>query len=434
LGPEQQRAIKLVEAGANVLITGPAGTGKSELLKYLRKHFGIHVTSTTGITAIPIAGRTLHGFMGCGIKLGEVTTAQLVKQLSSYREDGSAYHNIVNGSILAIDEVSMLSPDIFKQVDAIFRRLRAAKSGDDKLLDEPFGGMQLVLFGDFLQLAPVNKNWKEGQPEFIFETLSWQYADFATVLLKKIYRQTDIKFSTALSDLRVGNITQATADLLNSRYQPVMDPDDPIKPVKIYPTNRLVSNANEAELRKLPGETWRRSHTSKCKVGQESAMNTLIKDCLAPNILELKIGAQVMLLWNIDVDGGLANGSLGVVDSILDNGDPVILFNNRRRVSIELNTWEVYSKGGDDVIAEYTQYPLRLAYALTTYKVQGMTLDKVEVYLGKVSKPGEGYTGLSRAKTKEGLYIRDISPNSIKAHQKALKFYEQEEAKLVNGG
>jgi ATP-dependent exoDNAse (exonuclease V) alpha subunit len=212
--------------------------------------------------------------------------------------------------------------------------------------------------------------------------------------------------------------------MLNSRYRVEVDPLAEIKPVVVHPLNDFVDTYNEDELSKVDGELVIRKGSTFKEVGHDRDLQVLLDNCLAPMEFKFKIGAQVMLLCNYSIDMGLANGSLGVVDSFSSNGDIVVAFNNGRTVPIEKHKWKAHNNEGD-VVAEFTQYPLRLAYALTVHKIQGMTLDKVEVHLDKCFVEGQAYVALSRAKTLEGLFIKSISPGCIKASPKAVAFYEQ---------
>ena len=426
MSPEQRAIVDGVNDKQNMMVTGPAGTGKSEVLKHIRKKRKMTVTSTTGITAVAVNGKTIHSWMGQGITLGEVPTDTIVKRIQATAGlDGSTYERLTRAKILAIDEVSMLTPKIFSQIDEVLRRVRSGATGRDDLRDAPFGGLQLIMFGDFLQLPPIIKGRrKKDDPEFIFETSNWEYADVKTIVLETIFRQEDRAFSDALNEVRVGVLSQATSDLLNSRYKFPLDPNDKIKPVVVHSHNDFVDNRNKRELELLEGKLWEHEFKSECLPGYDKDKIQLEKNCLAPKNLELKDGAQVMLLWNLDTDAGLANGSLGRILYFNEElGDPVVEFNNGKIETIEQHKWVV--EEDDRELASYTQYPLRLAYALTAHKIQGMTLDKVEVHLNQCFSPGQAYVALSRARTLEGLYIQSVNAKSIMAHKKAVEFYEK---------
>lgn len=420
LSPDQEYALKMIEAGHNVLITGPAGTGKSFLLNLIREQYRLPVTATTGIAAVNVSGQTIHSWAGLG--LGTESAFDITQQI--VKAQGRHLNNIVKNTQLAIDEISMMSGSLFSKIDGIFKFIKNRS-------EEPFGGIQLIMFGDFLQLPPVSR---DSQEQFCFETKEWEEAEVKVITLTTTHRQSDKHFIDALLSMRVGNCTPHVSSILQSRYQQ-KDPNPDIKPVILYTTNKDVNNENDKQIAFVQSPLVTYISMSGSKKGFKYAETNLEKNCLAPNTLNLKIGAQVMLLYNLDINRGLVNGSLGkiedfVVDTDQDSGIlctkkyPLVKFTNGETQVITTHAWECVDPQ-EGVIAWYKQIPLKLAYSLTVHKTQGMTLDKIKVYLQDCFAPGQAYVAVSRVKTLEGLFVESGSPTSIMAHPKALEFYEK---------
>jgi ATP-dependent DNA helicase PIF1 len=418
LSDEQAAILEVVKGGGNVFVTGPGGTGKSFLLEAIKKHFAgrLPVTASTGIAAVAVGGVTLHSWTGIGIGKGKAET--LANQIVAAGSKG--YANITGFNRLAIDEVSMLSAGLFEKLDKIFRIVRK--------VDKPFGGIQLILFGDFLQLPPViTDEWEiNSGKQFCFESAAWYAAQIKTAVLTKIFRQQDAEFAQALNDIRVGEITDVVRRLMNSRHAKFRkeEPPSKIEPVIIHTHNRDVDTLNEVKLANIAGEqvTWTAKYS-----GRESAIKLLQKNCIAGPEITCKVGAQVMLLKNEDTSRGLANGSVGIVEGFAgdDKERPIVRFKNGEVLEVERHEWEIAENG--KIIATCNQMPLRLAWAITAHKSQGMSLDAVRVFLGKVFEDGQAYVALSRARTLEGLYIENGGRNSIRANAKAVDFYRRAE-------
>lgn len=408
LTTEQLAPFEHIKRGGNALITGSAGTGKSELLKAIRREIDpdLPVVASTGIAAVHVGGLTIHSWAGLG--LAQDSAAVIAKKI---KEQGmKALRRIQKAKRLAIDEVSMIHGELFTLIDHVFRLVRDEPN-------KPFGGMQLILFGDFLQLPPVSRDRE--QQAFAFESPSWAEAQIETFRLTKVWRQKDQTFSDALNHIRFGRVPEDVNTLLRSRYR-AEDTEPETEPVIVYTHNADVDRENHAALAKLKGkETTFSARDS----GEYGPLESLRKHCLAPELLRLKIGAQVMLLWNLDPLEGLANGSLGKVEGFTPAGHPMVKFRNGERREIERQEWTI--KSGHDVIASREQYPLRLAYAITVHKSQGMTLDKIRVHLDKAFEYGQAYVALSRVKTLDGLFIASSREGCIKAHPSAVAFYEQ---------
>ncbi len=411
---EQVRALDLVGSGKNIFITGGAGVGKSEVLKLLRRRYpDLQVTSSTGISAVSVGGITIHSWSG--IKLGREPAEEIVDRLYFSRDRSPVYDRILSAKRLALDEVSMISGTKLTLIDQVLRGVRN--------VDEPFGGLQMVFFGDFLQLPPV-EDYSE-DPElgrFAFESPSWRAADVQPVLLKKVFRQTQPEFIQALNEARMGYLSPAAMGVLATRYQ-VADPEPDKPPVRLFGLNADVDELNTRRLQELEGEETRYTAVdwfASDSIGRQG--NELIsKNCPAQLTLALKVGARVMLLKNLETPLGLANGSLGVVTKLGDV--PTVQFDNDQVRQVQPQKWEI--DVGGRVIASRLQLPLRLAWAWTIHKSQGSSLTKVRISLQDSFEFGQGYVALSRARTLDGLFIDDGGAASIFAHPAPVSYYQR---------
>lgn len=423
LTPKQQEAWNAMVSGKNVFLTGKGGAGKTFLISLFKKKFGttknIAITSMTGVSAIVLGGVTMHSYLGIG--LGTGTFEELLEKIMKNSKAKQRWKSV---NTLFIDEISMLSPDLFDKLEMIARVIRKP----ERLLHEnaesyPFGGIQLILSGDFLQLPVVN-----GNDTFCFEAESWSKCIDKVVCLNQSMRQNgDPEFEKVLDDIRFGNVTKEVKDLLNSRINIELKNDFGIKPTRIYTVNRDVDAMNEKELDKL-AETNPDFYEYKMEVtfyefvpDRESAIEKYRKNSLAPEKLQLCVGAQVMLVYNMDVENGLANGSRGVVVNFIE-GIPVVKFVNGQQRVVDYHSWEI--EEGRKKLARITQVPLKLAWSITVHKSQSITLDYAEVDLSNVFEFGQAYVALSRVKNKEGLSILNIKFDTIRAHPKAIEFYK----------
>lgn len=411
LNEGQRAVVDDVKAGHSVLVTGGAGTGKTTLLNELRRDPEVHmdVTAATGVAAILIRGSTLHRFAGLGV--GDHSAESIYARLAD--REAPALYNIKFCKTLAIDEVSMIDADMLDTVDRLFRLIR----GRYETL--PFGGVQVVFFGDFMQLPPVTK--RGDTMRFAFESDVWMELNTKVHILNEVFRQQDEDFAAALRDIREGNLSERAKALLEECSQE-RDFGDEV-PVRLYTKNDKVNAVNMQELSKIDGAVTRYAaqHT-----GKEWALDILEKNCLAPQMLYLKVGARVMLLQNISPENGLANGSMGVVTSLGENRIGVRFDCGVNHIFEERSVW-AYEEG-NNVLATRTQFPLRLAWAITIHKSQGMSLDKMVVNISTCWEPGQAYVALSRARTKEGLHIEGYREGAIKASKLALEFYRQQGA------
>jgi len=409
----QRKAYKLIQGGKNIFLTGRAGSGKSAIINLFRKQYkiskNIGLTSTTGTSAILIGGSTVHSYLGIGLGTGDVEFLYM-----NIKNRGYILKRWLDLDTLIIDEVSMLSPDLFDKIEHLARVVRKS--------DLPFGGIQLILTGDFLQLPCVNS------VKFCFESKSWNKCVDEIVYLKQIYRQTDLDFQKCLSEVRMGELSQESIDLLRAREDVVLKNDLGILPTKLYALNKNVDEENEKEMNKLfMSNTDLEFYEYEMeyeiiKKGIRNPEEKIQKGCNAQAKLELCEGTQVMLLYNMDLDAKLANGSRGVVVKFIDDL-PVVRFLTGEERIIDYYTWKIQENGVD--IISIKQIPLKIAYAVSIHKSQGMTVDYAIVDMEGIFEDGQAYVALSRVSSKDGLSIKNFRTGNILVNIKAVEFYKK---------
>ncbi len=447
LSAEQRQVLRAVFAGRSCFFTGSAGTGKSFLIhKILACLPGLgtstFATSTTGITAMHLNGSTVWHWAGLSAAHAAEGVDSLVARVSRNRETLSRWRST---RTLLIDEISMLEGGFFDKLESVARRVR----GDER----PFGGIQLILCGDFLQLPPVVKAGEGvqstlpgGGPVFAFEAESWEECvggDFddsggsaagCTVELGTVFRQKDDVFVSLLDQLRRGECPPSSLALLRTCAERDLDSlaeADGIRPTSLLTHKKEVDEMNARELGRLAGQAvaYNAKDSSASSGGGtlgSTHLEQLASSCPARARLELKIGAQVILLRNLNVATGLANGSRGVVVRFgaSPQKPPVVRFLNGQEVTITPVSWSTLGPSGV-VLASREQLPLDLAWALSVHKSQGMTLDRARVHLEKAFEYGQAYVALSRLRSLEGLQlVGAVDPRKIKAHPRVIQFYE----------
>lgn len=406
MNSEQKSAYTDMVSGKNIFITGGGGVGKSYLIKnfYENNSCGTFVTSTTGISALNIGGQTVHSLLGLGI--GKDSLEELLKKIKKYGKD-KVWRSI---KTLVIDEISMLCPILFDKMEVIARIIRNN--------EEPFGGVQLILTGDFCQLPCV------GSDKFCFESSSWNKCIDKTHYLKKIVRQSDSKFIEILDSVRIGSITPKVRKILESR---IVDYDEKsnIKPTILYTHNAQVDLINQNHLKLLIDKNKSSNEYLLQKTVNPNYFGSVNIPSSLMESLTLTVGAQVMLTINLDIINGLANGSRGVVTGFVEGTrSPIVKFLSQNEdIIVERYSNSVEDKGR--LMYSYSQIPLKLAWAITIHKSQGMTLDLVETDLSRVFEYGQAYVCLSRIKNLEGLYIKEIDYKRIKCHPKAFEYYKK---------
>lgn len=388
----QQLALEILLDGHSVFLTGPAGSGKTYVLNQfvkLAKHDGkkVSVTATTGLAASHLGGTTIHSWSGIGVH--DELPGYFVENLAKGRRE-----IIEKTDVLIIDEISMLHDYRLDMVDEVCRLVR-------KKPDTPFGGIQVVMSGDFFQLPPVNRNGtKVGG--FVVNSQAWQDLDPVVCYLSEQYRQDEGMLSDILTAMRSNDVRRRHAEALLERaeYEP---PHDMVY-TELHTVNIDVDTQNEAKLQQLDGDEISYEQTT---TGSQNYVETLQRSVLAPQVLRLKKGALVMAVRN-SLEKKYVNGSLGtVVDFHASSHYPIVQLTNGKEVTIEPDTWEL--RDGDKKRASITQIPLRLAWAITVHKSQGMTLDAALIDLRKAFVEGMGYVALSRVRNMESLYLRGIN-------------------------
>jgi len=414
LSNKQKQAYTLIKNGLNIFLTGRGGSGKTSIISLFYKEFknikNIGITSTTGTSAILIGGSTLHSYLGIGLGTGDVEVLYM-----NIKNRAIILNRWIDLDVLIIDEISMLSPHLFDKLEHLARIIRKN--------DLPFGDIQLILTGDFLQLPCINSS------KFCFQAKSWSNCIKKIVYLNENFRQDDPDFQKCLEEVRVGELSHESIQLLKSREHIKLQNDLGILPTKIYALNRDVDTENKIEIDKLFKKNtdlefyeYQMSYEIISKKGYKGNIEEkIIKNCNAPAVLELCVGAQVMLLWNMDLEAKLANGSRGVVIKFIDDL-PVVRFLTGEERIIDNHTWKIQENGVD--LVSITQIPLKIAYAVSVHKIQGITVDYAIVDMDGIFEDGMAYVALSRVTSKEGLSIKNFRLGNIFANEKAVEFYK----------
>jgi ATP-dependent exoDNAse (exonuclease V) alpha subunit len=400
----QETALSVLKTGTNVFLTGEPGSGKSHTVNayvaYLRER-GIEpaVTASTGIAATHIGGQTIHSWAGIGIS----------STLSEYEVDRIAsteyiVKRINKCKVLIVDEVSMLPAETLNSIDKVCRAVRVS--------EEPFGGIQVIFVGDFFQLPPISKH--NTKIEFAFTSSAWKSANPIVCYLSEQHRQEDPIFLELLSALRRNDVTPEHTSKLDERIQ---DESFDLEGItKLFSHNEDVDRLNHLALAQVEGDA--RTFDMEFQ-GRESLVAQLKKGCLSPEELFLKVGAVVMFTKNSQ-NGTYVNGTLGEVvgfDSYA--GWPIVRTRNRDEVVAEPVEWAV--EENNKVLASIKQVPLRLAWAMTVHKSQGMSLDAAYVDLRSAFAHGQGYVALSRVRTLEGLYLAGYNRRALEVHPEVLE-------------
>ena len=410
----QAEALSILKTGANVFLTGEPGSGKThttnQYVAYLRS-CGIEpaITASTGIAATHIGGYTIHSWSGIGVR------RDLTKyDLDRIGQNRNIVRRVGNARILIIDEVSMLSARTLAMVDAVCREIRRNQ--------QPFGGLKVILVGDFFQLPPVNKRESDqDQESFTPDTLKEQFAFFASAwdalnpivcYLSEQHRQEDTIFLEFLAAVRKNSVAESHRVLLRTRYAP--KPKDGI--TQLYSHNADVDQINYEELAKLPGKTKVFEMEAR---GPEKLVAALKRGCLSPETLSLKVGARVMFTRNDITMHRYVNGTLGVVTGFSkENGWPIVKTNGGKTIYAEPDEWHI--EDGGRVLARIIQIPLRLAWAMTVHKSQGMSLDAAHMDLSDTFEYGQGYVALSRVRTLAGLSLAGLNQRALEVHPEIL--------------
>ena len=310
----------------------------------------------------------------------------------------------------------MISVEVFDLLNQVLQKVRKNP--------KPMGGLQVLLFGDFLQLPPVNKN--KNNTQYCFNSQTWQDLNLKNVILNESFRQSDAKFVEILNHIRFGNITEDVKQLLNSRIA-INDNSPAIKPTVLTTHNQRADEINQQFLQQIVTEAKTFTATYK---GNENKIAFLKKNCLAYENLALKVGAQVMMIKNSLQKEGVVNGSIGIVKDFSNKKNyPIVEFANQKSYTITPETWSIekinLTTKAIETEASLVQIPLVLAWSITIHKSQGLTLDKIKCDLNYVFDAGQAYVSLSRARFLEGVFIDSIDFNKITANKQAIEFYQK---------
>ncbi|XP_077259188.1 pif1 DNA helicase [Temnothorax americanus] len=401
---EQTRILNAVLCGKNVFFTGSAGTGKSFLLRKIISALPPDVTmatASTGVAACHIGGITLHQFAGIG--LGTATKERCV-QLASRPSAASIWRRTKH---LVIDEISMVNGDFFDKIEAVARHVRRT--------ERPFGGIQLILCGDFFQLPPVSRT--DDKAKFCFQSEAWQKCVHFNFELQTVHRQKDKAFVKILNSVRIGRVTDDVVDILKETAKQKIEGNG-VLATRLCSHVKEADEINEFQLDELKGES--KVYTA---LDSDSSMTYVLDQQLPiPGKLVLKVGAQVMLLKNINVNSGLVNGARGVVVSF-KNDIPVIQLRSGTHYEAKMEKWAIKTTSG--AVVHRKQVPLKLAWAFSIHKSQGLTLDCVEMCLARVFDAGQSYVALSRAQSLQSLRVLDFNSQQVWANTAVLEFYKK---------
>lgn len=421
---DQTVALDALDSGQNIFLTGAGGCGKTYTAKawIANTDRKVAITATTGVAALNLGGETIHRFSGIGHTPRPELAPGVISQWRRRRfgnwRERDRWDVLQGVDAIIIDEVSMLRRDQIELIDKVLRGVR------DK--DEPFGGVQMVCVGDFFQLPPVvtpmdASTFPDLVRPYCFQSKVWD--GFEDIELTKNWRQSDNHFKHILELIRCGQITPEVQDALQAAQ--TNKPDLNVEPMRLFPYRRDVAAENMARLSALPGP-YRESVVE--MDGSPGWGEALKREAPADEILLLKEGAQVMMLTNDREHGQYVNGSMGVVCSVEPGTVTVDLANGNTAV-VGKHMWEKVEQvlDGDELVTKHLaglyQYPIKLAWASTIHKCQGLTLDAIETDLTGCFTPGQAYVALSRVKSLEGLVLRGWNAETIRAAPEVVQFY-----------
>lgn len=410
----QDRALEILKTGGNVFLTGEPGSGKTYVInKYIAYleacKVKVAVTASTGIAATHIGGITIHSWSGVGAR--DTLTRYDLDAIASNKK---VLDKVKKAHVLIIDEISMLDGKMLDMVNIICKTIRNSA--------DAFGGLQVVFVGDFFQLPPIARMGEALR--YGFESRAWEEAKPLICYLSEQFRQEDEVLLNLLKSIRKNQIEEEHYTLLQEQTTIAYEN---IEPTRLYTHNADVDAVNSAKLKVLPGMTRKFSMSAR---GNKQMQQNLAKSCLSPELLELKENAMVMCTKN-NFEGGYVNGTLGRVISFdMEEGYPVIETHDGRKIVMKPSTWSIAEEG--KVIAEIEQVPLRLAWAITVHKSQGMSLDAAEVDLSKAFVYGQGYVALSRVRSLKGLKMLGMSTTALQVDPKIVSFDARFKAESVS--
>jgi ATP-dependent DNA helicase PIF1 len=446
LSIEQQCALQQFEEGQNLFITGPAGTGKSTIVKEfiksaVRRNKNMQICAMTGCAAILLGkgARTIHSWSG--IKIDNGTASEILHRVLKNDKNFAPWETT---DILYIDEVSMMSQKMFDILDDIGKSTRNC--------DKPFGGLQVLFSGDFYQLPPIGKATEPSSGNFCFESPRWNtiFTLDNHIILSTIFRQTNPEFQQVLGGVRTGNLTKEHIQILKSRLTVEYNQEENhgCSLTRLVPTRKQADHINETTFAKIQEQCYefklleKADCTSYMETGQPLTKDELLKcskmtgkmkieefkmlKANAPCIetLQLKKGSTVMCLVNFSMEEGICNGSIGTIKGFNINCHfpvPIVQFSNGIVKEIKQKYWQ----SQDYPAIGVAQIPLCLAWAITIHKSQGSTLPMAQIDIGgSIFECGQSYVGLSRVQSLEGVYLSGFNPSKIRVNEKVKKFYD----------
>lgn len=441
LSEDQQEIYNCYKEKKNIFITGPGGSGKSHIIKYIiedakqnyKNKNDISICAMTGCAAVLLdcGATTLHSWSGIGIMKQQ--TDDIVRDISLHKFKQRRWKSV---KILIIDEVSMMSKKVFELLDKIGKTIRMS--------NKPFGGIQIIFSGDFYQLPPIGNKQDIDTIKFCFESELWSETFDYQFLLDRQFRQSDNIYIDILHKIREGTIHKDGCSVLEKRVGVSYNTDEKdkdkenIKPIKLFPIKKSVDDINKKEMDNIVAVSKKYKYTTYYEPGNDiihsknykmptiEQRNTeeqyIVKNSLFESELELKVGCQVMCIKNLDLDIGICNGSTGIVIGFNNDNEPIVKFHNNVVKHIKKEKWKSDNIEGFGI----EQIPLVLAWAITIHKAQGATLDLVELDIGNsIFSEGQTYVALSRVKSLDGLYIKSFNPKKITANKKVIEFYKQ---------
>lgn len=400
----QAQALHIMLSGESVFLTGAPGAGKTYVLnqfirRAIRQGKTVAVTASTGIAATHIGGTTIHSWSGLGIR---DSLRDWDKQWLKSNDRLKKRYNATD--VLVIDEISMLHGARLDMVNEACKILRES--------DEPFGGLQVILVGDLFQLPPVSRGGE--RVDFVHTSAAWRELDLKVCYITEQHRQQGDALLSLLESMRAGQIEDVHAEALRERLG--LQPAEGEAVTRLYAHNIDVDTINQRHLQAISSDTKVfKMDTS----GQAAKVEQLVKSVLAPQQLELKVGAEVMFVAN-NFQSGFVNGSRGRVKGFDGNTPLVELYGNGRTIKVEPHNWTLVED--DRKRAEVSQLPLRLAWAITIHKSQGMSLDAAEIDLSKSFTPGMGYVALSRVRSLGGIYLTGVNSMALQLHPDIYEF------------
>ena len=413
LNDGQQNAFNDIKSGTSIFLTGAGGVGKSVVLQFVvdwakTTNKNIGVCASTGVSAVNLPnGRTVHSYLSIG--LAKTTAYNL---FTKARKNSQLKKKLNELQILIIDEVSMISAELFDKISEYLSLMRGVK--------KPFGGLQLVLCGDMCQLPPVGG-------EYCFKSESWPALNLKICTLKVIIRQEkDDLFKAILEEARFGRMSDEHFQILKACKNNTFGE---IRPTILYSKNVNVNFENEFEYQKLVTGKKQKEYTFQTdyvpdtkEMREWAALNNI------PSELKLCVGAQCMVVINVSIENGVANGTRCMVTGFTPENDPIVVLKTGEQFVIEKYLWTRESADGKEGNDQFVSaMPLRLAYALTIHKSQGSTLDACTLDIGRdIFEFGQAYTGLSRSKNLNSVKITSICKEAFKTHPDVLAFYGEQ--------